>query len=96
MSLNLQGPLFKYSKPIAAKDIQAELIANGQTYSILLNQTALSRIIRDTETVQRLGSATPARLNARDLRYRGNREKVQLDTVLEGIVRKDTNDRKFV
>jgi len=97
MSLNLQGPLFKYSKhSVPAKDVEAQLIVDGKNYNIVLNRTALSRIIRDTETVQRLSAEQPARLSNRDLRYRGAREKVPLDTVLEGIVRRDTTDRKLV
>ena len=97
MSLNLQGPLFKYSKhSVPARDVGAQLIVDGKNYNIVLNRTALSRIIRDTETVQRLSAEQPARLSNRDLRYRGAREKVPLDTVLEGIVRRDTTDRKLV
>merc|ERR1712151_530005 len=93
MSLNLEGPLFKYSKQsVPARDVEAQLPVDGKNYKIVLNRTALSRIIRDTETVQRLGAERPARLSTKDLRYRGAREEVPLDTVLEGIVRRDTRD----
>lgn len=94
--LNMEGPIFRYGKPLAAaKEVEAQLIVDGGTYKIIVNQGALSRIMKDAETSQRFSSAHPARLAPRDLRYRGTQQKVSYDTALEGFVRRDVSKQNL-